>query len=195
MAILCFQLVPGPGTVTILNAAAKSGRRIGMCSVLGTIAGDFLYMLAAVLGLAALLTAYPVILSSVQWLGVAYLGWLGFKFLRMKETDGPVDPVSKQTGLVQFRQAFTVSLTNPKVIMFFMAFFPLFLSSKSGPLALLILMTHVSIISFLYQTGLVFMGNWMAKRLIRWPMIRLIAPRLAGIAFIAFGVKLALNKR
>lgn len=195
LGILVFQVIPGPGTVTILNATARNGIRAGMSSVLGTLAGDFAYMLAAVLGVAALLSAYPGILASVQWIGIAYLCWLGWKLLRSPVTDESAGTTLVQGRWFYFRQACAVSLTNPKVIMFFMAFFPLFLSTESRPVTLVAMMLHVTIISFLYQTGLVLASNAVARRLSRWKYARVAATRLAGVALIGFGAKLALDDR
>ncbi len=194
-AILVFQIIPGPGTISILNATARSGVGGGIGAVMGTLVGDAVYMLAAVLGLAAVLAAYPQVLSTAQWFGIAYLCWLGWKLMRQRVSDEPVMAVAPMNGWRFFRQAFAVSLTNPKVIMFFMAFFPLFLSSDSKPVTLLAIMVHVTAISFLYQAGLVLVGNLVAKRLKRWKRARLITTRLAGIALIVFGVRLAFNNR
>ena len=195
MAIFAFQLLPGPGTITILNATARRGVNVGMRTVLGTITGDFLYMFGAVLGLAAVLSAYPGALATAQWIGVFYLCWMGLKFLRSKDSEKPIANTPDAGGWAYYKQALAVSLTNPKVIMFFMAFFPLFLSKDSGPVTLLILMMHVSVISFLYQTGLVFIGNAVAIRLSKWKWSRMVASRLLGVVFIGFGVKLATNIR
>lgn len=195
LAIIVFQLIPGAGTVAILNATARNGVGSGMKAVFGTLSGDFIYMLAAVLGLAAVLSAYPGILASAQWIGVIYLCWFGLKLLRASVTDHSTDMELDRRGWTFFRQALAVSLTNPKVIMFFMAFFPLFLSAESKPVTLVVLMVHVTAISFLYQTGLVLVGNAVAQRLSRWKYARLAATRLAGIALVGFGLKLAFSDR
>ncbi len=195
MAVVIFQIIPGAGTITILNATARNGIGSGLKAVFGTLSGDFIYMLAAVLGLAAILSAYPSILASAQWIGVAYLCWIGWKLLRASATDRPSHTALDQKGWAYFRQALAVSLTNPKVIMFFMAFFPLFLSAESTPVTLMALMVHVTAISFLYQTGLVLVGNAVSRRLSQWQYARLVAARLAGVALIGFGVKLAFNNR
>lgn len=85
VAIVLFQVVPGPGTFAILDATAKKGVRAGMAAVFGTLAGDFIYMLAAVLGVAAILTANHVLFSVLQWTGIAYLCRLGWVLLRATE--------------------------------------------------------------------------------------------------------------
>jgi threonine/homoserine/homoserine lactone efflux protein len=79
--------------------------------------------------------------------------------------------------------------------MFFMAFFPLFLTPGAKPWILGLMMAHVSVISLVYQTGLVLLGNAVAIKIGRIRRIRVIAKRMAGAALIAFGVKLATGKR
>ena len=80
-AIVAFQLIPGPGTLTILNATARHGIRSGMGSVFGTLTGDFLFMLAAVVGVAA-------VLSSLQWIGIVCRCWIGLKLLMGRASEG-----------------------------------------------------------------------------------------------------------
>lgn len=195
IAVIAFQIIPGAGTITILNATAREGIGGGMRSVFGTLSGDFIYMLSAVLGLAAVLGAYPTILSIAQWLGAAYLCWIGLKLLRAFEKNNPTDISLRKENWAYFRQGLAVSLTNPKTIMFFLAFFPLFLSARSTPVTLLLLMGHITAISFLYQTFLVLAGNAIARKLTQWKIVRSVSNLLAGIAFISFGVKLAFNNR
>lgn len=195
VTVIVFQLIPGAGTITIINAAARNGMGGGMKAVLGTLCGDIIYMLSAVLGLAAILGAYPGILASAQWFGAAYLCWLGWKLMRTSASHKPAQLPGGQANWTYFRQALAVSLTNPKVIMFFMAFFPLFLSPQSTPATLMTLMLHVTTISLLYQTMLVFIGNAAARRLSRWQYAQMFGTRLAGAALIGFGIKLALSNR
>ncbi len=194
-AIIVFQLIPGAGTLVILNATARNGIGAGLGSVGGTLVGDFIYMVAAVAGLAAVMNANPVMFKWLQWFGAAYICWMGFQLIRTSVDKGgnTEDPV--KTGSVYFRQAFTVSLTNPKVVLFFVAFFPLFLRVDASPVTLGIMMAHVTVISFIYQSGLVFIGNVVARKLSALPYARKLATRLAGAALIGFGIKLALGNR
>jgi len=193
-AIAVFQLAPGPGTLTILNATARHGMRSGMAAVLGTLTGDLLFMLAAVLGLAALLAAQPAILSALQWAGIAYLCWLGFTLLRSSESRNEAEKVQADNHWACFGQAFAVCITNPKAIMFFMAFFPLFLAVDSHPRTLSVMIAHVSLISLVYQTGLVVVGNVVARKLARFQSAGTLARRTVGLGMIAFGIKLAINR-
>ena len=194
-AILLFQLIPGPGTLAILTATARSGIGAGCGAVMGTLVGDFVYMVAAVVGLAAVMNANPLLFRALQWFGVAYLCWIGVQLLRARLAGAGTAPDSRKSAWVYFRQAFVVSLTNPKVVLFFVAFFPLFLRVDASPITLGAMMAHVTVISFLYQTGLVLIGNAVARTLSSLPVVRTVATRVAGLALIGFGVKLALSNR
>lgn len=195
IAILVFQLVPGPGTIAILNATARNGLGAGFGAVLGTLLGDFIYMVAAVLGLAAVMQANPILFESLQWFGAAYLVWMGIQLLRTRFASDSDAPEPQRSGWVYFRQACAVSLTNPKVILFFVAFFPLFLRADASGTTLVAMMMHVTLLSFLYQAGLVLVGNAVAARLKTLPFARRLATQLAGIALIGFGFKLAASNR
>lgn len=194
-AILVFQLIPGPGTLTILNATARNGITAGLGAVLGTLLGDMAYMIAAIVGLAAVMKANPALFQGLQWFGVAYLGWMGLQLLRQPVSSDNSSPETRKSAWVYFRQAFTVGLTNPKVVLFFVAFFPLFLRADASALTLGVMIAHVTLISFLYQAGLVLVGNAVARRLRSLPLVRKLATRLAGTALLGFGVKLALDNR
>ncbi|MFO1460228.1 MAG: LysE family translocator [Verrucomicrobiota bacterium] len=194
-AVLIFQLIPGPGTLAILHATARRGIRAGLGTVLGTLIGDFVYMLAALLGLAAVLQRNPLVFAALQWFGAAYLVWMGIQLCRIAVTKASPDEAILENGWVYFCRGCAVSLTNPKVILFFVAFFPLFLAPDSARVPLVALMVHVTLISFLYQTGLVLIGNSISQKLAKFPRAGLIATRAAGVVLIAFGIRLALSYR
>jgi threonine/homoserine/homoserine lactone efflux protein len=190
-----FQLVPGPGTIAILNATARNGSAAGMGAVAGTLAGDFVFMVAAVAGLAAIMRANPLLFEALQWFGAAYLCWIGVQLLRSRAGPAAEGVEPERSPWLYFRQAFAVSLTNPKVILFFVSFFPLFLKPTAAPATLAAMMLHVTVLSLAYQAGLVFVGNAIAGRLRALPGARRLATRLAGVALIGFGVKLAADNR
>lgn len=194
-AIVVFQMIPGAGTLAILNATARNGVGAGLGAVFGTLVGDFLFMVAAAAGLAAVMAANPIIFQALQLFGAAYLCWLGLQLLRSPLAQGDTTPEPSKSARRYFRQACAVSLTNPKVVLFFVAFFPLFLRPDSSNATLVAMMAHVTIISFLYQAGLVLVGNATARRLRAIPSARKFATRFAGISLIGFGIKLAANNR
>lgn len=194
-AIILFQVIPGPGTLSILNATARNGVSAGMGAVFGTLAGDFIYMLAAVLGVSAVLEANPTLFSVLQWAGIIYLCRLGWNLLRMTVGSNTAGYASEKGGRQHFRHALVVSLTNPKVIVFFMAFFPPFMTIDAQPATLVAMMCHVTVISMIYQMILVLIGDIIAQRLSQIKNVRMIATRLAGMALIGFGVKLAVGNK
>ncbi|RON38296.1 LysE family translocator [Pseudomonas brassicacearum] len=194
-AILIFQLMPGPGTFAILNATARNGLGAGFGAVGGTLLGDATYMIAAAIGLAAVMQANPLLFQMLQWFGAAYLCWIGVQLLRAPATRDATGLEPKRSARVYFRTALAVSLTNPKVILFFVAFFPLFIRPDASSLTLIAMMLHVSFISALYQGLLVLLGNAAARRLKAIPMARKIAARVAGMALVGFGIKLAASNR
>lgn len=194
-AILIFQAIPGAGTIAILDSTARNGPAAGMSSVLGTLAGDFLFMVAAVAGLAAVMQANPILFQWLQWFGAAYLFWMGVQ-LALKRVDGNVAvPNDSLTWCLHFRRAFIVSLTNPKVILFFVAFFPLFLKPNAASITLPAMMLHVTALSLVYQTALVLIGNVVAVRLKGFLYARQIATRFAGVTLIGLSAKLASSIR
>lgn len=192
-AVLVFQLIPGPGTLAILAATGRHGPRGGMAAVAGTLAGDALWMLGAVLGLAALLRVYPGVFGALRMAGVVYLCWIGLRLLRAPAPAAA--PQLARNPWAGFRQALTVCLTNPKAMLFFVAFFPLFLDPGAGPATLAALLLHVTLLSLLYQTALVLAGHWAARRLAGRSRFALLLRRLCGLALVGFGIRLALDDR
>ncbi|WP_434648257.1 LysE family translocator [Achromobacter piechaudii] len=195
VAILIFQAVPGAGTIAILEATARDGKRAGMAAVTGTLVGDFLFMVAAAAGLAALMQAHPLIFQALQWSGVAYLLWLGVQLLRSRPGADGAEPVRDASPWRILRRALLVSLTNPKVMLFFVAFFPLFLTPQASAATLWAMMLHVTVLSLLYQSGLVLIGNIVARRCAALKGARTVATRLAGLALIGLSIKLAADVR
>jgi threonine/homoserine/homoserine lactone efflux protein len=141
------------------------------------------------------MNAHPGVFQALQWFGAAYLCWIGVQLLRARVAGDSARTEPRKSGSVYFRQAFAVSLTNPKVVLFFVAFFPLFLRPDSAGTTLVAMMAHVTLISLLYQSALVVAGNAVARKLASVPAARAIATRLAGIALIGFGIKLASSNR
>ena len=83
-AILIFLAIPGPGNLALITSTGKGGIRGGLAATLGVIAGDQVLMWAAVAGVATLLATYPAAFRVVQWVGAAYLAWLGLRMLLAK---------------------------------------------------------------------------------------------------------------
>ena len=189
-AILIFQAVPGPGTFTILAITARYGTKAGFSAMAGILLGDFTYMFASVVGVAALMKANPGVFQAVQWFGAAYLIWLGMQMLLSKLSDSTASAIEATSAWRHFRRAYAVCLTNPKVVLFFVSFFPLFVRVDASRLTLVLMMVHVTFFSLLYQLLLVLVGNKVALALRGIPAARKIATRSAGVALLGFGIKL-----
>jgi threonine/homoserine/homoserine lactone efflux protein len=193
VAILIFQMIPGPGSLNILRATARHGTRAGFAAMTGTLLGGLLCMLAAASGLEAVFRGQPQALQALQVGGSLYLAWLGWRLLAAQATArGPGGDVAPSLFL-HLRQALVVSLTNPKVLLFYFALLPLFLRAPVTAESLAAMVVCVSGVSFVYQSMLVLAGRAAAERLSRLPGAREAAQRLAGVLLVGFAVKLMMS--
>ena len=192
-AMIVFLLIPGPGNLALITSTTKGGVAGGMGATMGVIAGDQVLMWMAVAGVAALLATYPTAFAAVQWLGAAYLAWLGFKMLVAKPGSAPVLHIRPSH---YFQQAFTITLLNPKAIVFYMAFFPLFIdpARHQGLLTFGVMAATIAVLAFLYGLVVVLLTHFLAERLRASAVIGRILEKIAGVFLIGFGVKLALSK-
>ncbi len=193
VAIVVFLLIPGPGNLALITSTSKGGVRGGLAATLGVMAGDQVLMWLAVAGVAALLGAYPTAFVAVQWLGAAYLAWLGFKMLTARPGDRPVLRIRPHHF---FQQAFAITLLNPKAIVFYMAFFPLFVDPvhHQGLPTFGAMAATVAALSFLYGLIATLLTHFLAERMRANPRIGRALTKLAGVFLIGFGIKLAVSK-
>ena len=193
IAIIVFLAIPGPGNLALITSTGKGGIRGGLAATLGVIAGDQVLMWRAVAGVAALLAAYPAAFAFVQWAGAAYLAWLGWKMLTAKPGDAPVLNIRPRQ---YFQQALTITLLNPKAIVFYMAFFPLFVDPQKhqGLITFGAMAATIAFLTFLYGLTVVLLTHFLAERMRANPRIGRALEKLAGIFLIGFGIKLAISK-
>ena len=193
VAIIVFLLIPGPGNLALITSTSKGGIRGGLAATLGVILGDQILMWLAVAGVAALLVAYPAAFHAVQWLGAAYLAWLGGRMLFARPGARPVLEFKPHHFL---QQALTITLLNPKAIVFYMAFFPLFIdpARHQGLLTFGVMAATIAALAFLYGLVVVLLTHFLAERLRASPVIGRVLEKIAGVFLIGFGVKLALSK-
>lgn len=190
--ILLFLALPGPGTLALLTSTAQGGLRAGVAATLGIILGDQVLLWLAVAGLSALLAAYPPVFRAVQWAGAAYLAWIGLQLLMKKDGDAPV---MRMTAGRYLRQSFLITLLNPKAIVFYMAFFPLFIDPARHPGALTfgVMAATIAVITALYCVTLCAFADAIAGKLRAHRTIGRWLERAAGSLLIAFGIKLGVN--
>ncbi len=193
VAIIIFLAIPGPGNLALLTATGKGGVRSGMAATLGVIAGDQVLLWMAVAGLSALLINYPSLYSSIQWAGAAYLIGLGYSLFNAKPGDAPVLNMKPDH---YFRQALFITVLNPKAIVFYMAFFPLFVDPAihQGLLTFGVMAATIAALTLSYGLVVVLLAHYLAERVRASPLATVMLNKVAGVLLIGFGLKLALFK-
>jgi threonine/homoserine/homoserine lactone efflux protein len=188
-AILVFLALPGPGTFALLTSTAKGGFRAGAAATLGLILGDQVLLWLAVAGVAALLAAQPLLFQGVQYLGAAYLAWIGLKLIFAQPgTAGPVRIEPRHYA----RQAFLITLLNPKAIVFYMAFFPLFIdpASHRGAVTFAAMAVTIAVITAVYCLLLCAFAGAVSARVKANLRLARGLERLAGVFLVGFGIRL-----
>jgi threonine/homoserine/homoserine lactone efflux protein len=193
IAFILLLLLPGPGNLALITSAGKGGLMGGMASVFGLLVGDQVLMWLTVAGVAALLQANPLVFHALQWIGAAYLAWLGLKMLMAKAGDKPLLDI--KVGHY-FRQTLVITLFNPKAIMFYVAFLPQFIDpvKHQGMVTFSVMAATIAILGFLYCITVVLITHYMAERIRANPRVTDVLQKVAGVFLIGFGVKLALGK-
>ena len=193
VAVLVFLAIPGPGNLALITSTGKGGVAGGVHATLGVIAGDQVLLWAAVAGVSALMAAYPAAFGAVQWLGAAYLVWLGCKLLLARPGSGPILNMWPRQ---YFQQALVITLFNPKAIVFYLAFFPLFIdpAQHQGLKTFGVMAATIAGLTFLYGLAAVLLTWKLAERLRASPRATATLEKLAGVFLIGFGVKLALAR-
>lgn len=193
VAVVVFLFIPGPGNLALITSTGQGGVRAGLAATLGLIAGDQVLMWLAVAGVATLLQASPVLFSAVQWLGAAYLAWLGVRMWRARPGAAPL--IDMRPGHY-LRQALLITLLNPKAIVFYMAFFPLFVDSHrhQGLATFAFMAATIAGLTLLYACGVVLLTRHVADRLRASPRLTRVLERVCASLLIGFGLKLALSK-
>lgn len=191
-AVTVFLLIPGPGNLALITSTGKGGWRAGLACCLGVMAADQVLMWLAVAGVAAVLAAYPAAFHAVQWVGAAYLAWLGYKLLTARPGDAPAIEIQPRQ---YFRQGALITLMNPKAIVFYMAFFPMFVdpARHEGAITFGVMAATVAAITFIYSVIVVTLTTVLAERLRANPAVVKWLEKTAGVFLIGFGLKLAAN--
>ncbi len=188
-AILLFLALPGPGTFALLTSTGKGGFGAGAAATLGVILGDQVLLWLAVAGVAALLAAQPVLFQAVQYLGAAYLAWIGLKLLFAQP--GSASPVRIEPRHYA-RQAFLITLLNPKAIVFYMAFFPLFIdpASHRGTVTFAAMAATIAVITAVYCLLLCAFADILSAKVKANRRLARGLERLAGLFLVGFGIRL-----
>lgn len=192
-AFVLLLFLPGPGNLALISSASRGGLPGGLASVLGLLLGDQVLLWLTVAGVAALLKTYPPLFMGLQWVGAAYLCWLGYKMWVAKPGEGPSIQI---TPGHYFRETFLITLINPKAIMFYFAFFPQFVDpvNHQGWLTFSVMAVTIAVLGFVYCFGVVLITHFMAERIRANPRFSGFLQKLAGLCLIGFGIKMVLSK-
>ena len=201
IATLIFLAIPGPGTIKIFASMAEinGGPRAGFWSTLGLMAGDAVWMVLALSGVAALAAAYPRAFDLLRFAGAAYLACIGYALIRdsKQALHENAAPTAQGRGAPHwFKEAMLVSLSNPKVIGFYIAFFPLFIDPTTfdGMATYARIMGLVLSLAFLYCLWLIAAAQLAKRVFAQFPAASVWLKRAAGVALLGFSVKFALQQ-
>jgi threonine/homoserine/homoserine lactone efflux protein len=198
------NLTPGPDVLYIVSQALRSGVRAGMVAALGITAGCFVHIIAAAVGVSALMAASSTAFTVLKWVGAAYLVYVGLRLLfsrggsamQLEAAGAESRRAGSQFGYKSiFLRGFWTNALNPKVALFFLAFVPQFIapSIEHKPLAFLLLGLLFNFNGLWVNLGWALAAAWLARRVgVVQKSLRTL-DRIAGALFVGFGFKLALT--
>ena len=144
-AAFVLAVTPGPGIFYVLARSLAGGKREGIQSSLGTLVGGLFHVVAAALGISAILAASALAFHTVKYAGAAYLVWLGIRMIRTRNAKLEVATTGPSQGA--FRQGILTEALNPKTALFFLSFIPQFIAPAAGHVFLqFILLGTISVV-------------------------------------------------
>jgi threonine/homoserine/homoserine lactone efflux protein len=193
--VFVLVVVPGPNSLYLIARSISQGRMAGLASVLGIAAATLIHIIAAALGLSALLMSSAVAFSIVKYLGAAYLIYLGVRKLLARDEDSPGELMANETLLQVFSQGFAVNLLNPKTALFFFAFLPQFVIAGHGSVTTQVLLLGLILVAIGATIDVTYvmisshLANWLKgdSRFLRRQRY------LAGSVYIGLGLTTALS--
>ena len=196
-AALVLLLIPGPGVLYIVARSLSQGHRAGLVSVLGLSIGALVHVAAATAGLSAILLASATAFGIVKTLGAGYLIYLGIRTLFARGPAASVEASAPRPLYRLFRDGVVVSVLNPKIAVFFLAFLPQFVEPSRGSIphqVLLLGLTYVGL-ALITDSAYAFLAgslrHWLGGRMMQGPL-----PRYAsGVVYLGLGVSTALTGR
>jgi threonine/homoserine/homoserine lactone efflux protein len=196
-AAVVLVLAPGPDMAYMLTRTIAQGRKAGIVAAIGINVGAYVHVLAAVLGLSAILATSSFAFTLVKWIGACYLVWIGIQALTRSASINLKESAPVQVNVrTIFWQGFLSDVLNPKVALFFLAFLPQFVDFGAGNEIhqLLILGVTCNVIAISINLILVYFASALTASLRRDQRITRWLHRAMGAMFIALGIRLA-NER
>ncbi|MES9963965.1 MAG: LysE family translocator [Candidatus Sedimenticola sp. 20ELBAFRAG] len=135
VAMFLLAITPGPGVFATISKALASGFRNTLPVIMGIVTGDLVFLLLAIYGLSAIAETFATLFTIIKYLGAAYLVWLGIRLWRSQPVLTGITEPGKHPGRYSFLGGLSITLGNPKVILFYLGFLPTFvdLDNLSNP--------------------------------------------------------------
>ncbi len=197
VAALVVLLIPGPGVLYVIARSLGQGQKAGFVSVVGLSVGALVHVVAATVGLSAILLTSATAFSIVKYLGAGYLIYLGVKALLTRPSAMDVELPKAYSMSRLFFDGVLVSVLNPKIAIFFLAFIPQFIQPGFGPIPqqVMFLGTLYVVLALFTDGAYVFLAgrlrHWLGNRVVQGPL-----PQYAsGMVFIGLGVSTAFAER
>ena len=190
-ASIVLAMAPGPDNLFVLSQSAIYGPRSGIIVVIGLCSGLVIQTLCAACGIAAVIAAIPALFFAIKLVGALYLFYLAYKaWIHAKDEITTVEG-SKKTGLMLWRRGLIMNITNPKVQIFFLAFFPQFVAKDTQGFDLVLQMV-IQGVTFIIATLLVFSAvafcaGALASK-VKNPTFSFYLNRLSALLFVALGL-------
>lgn len=196
IASLALLVIPGPAVLYVINRSIADGRSTALAAVAGLEIGNFMHVIAATVGLSAVIAASATAFSVVKWIGAGYLIYIGIRTLSRK----PVSFSQEQKSLSRrksFTQGIIVNTFNPKVALFFLSFLPQFINERSGSAALQSLILGSMFVAIgLCTDGLyALVASALRSTLLRGKSLPFVQRYVAGSVFIALGLIASTTRR
>ena len=194
--VILMQMPPGPDSILVMARGIGQGRNVALFTVLGmTVGAGMVQLPLLALGVSSLIKASPLAFAALQWVGAAYLVWLGLRLVFMAN-DAPAAPSTRQIGpLAAAREGMAANLVNPWPITFMVAFLPQFVDPHGSSVTLQMLLLGATqkitgvLVLGTYAIASGSLGSWIMTR----PRVRLWQQRIAGIFIVGLGLRMAFS--
>ncbi len=205
LAAILLNLTPGTDSMYIITRSVSQGQTAGFYSVLGITSGALVHTLLAALGLSVLLANSPTAFMIVKYIGASYLCYLGFKMLTSKNSNSIANSLSKDQRMASqkdvdgwqiYKQGVLTNVFNPKVALFFLAFFPQFIDASYAysMVSFIILGLTFAVTGFIWCSCLALLASKFSENLRKNPSIEAVLNKISGVVFIGLGIKLLTDK-
>jgi len=196
IASIALLVIPGPAVIYVLNRSVADGRNAALAGVAGLEIGNFMHVIAATLGLSAIIAASATAFTTIKWAGAAYLVYVGVRTLLVTPTP-PDSKSASATARKSFTQGIVVNTLNPKVALFFLSYLPQFIDPDRGSPALqsFVLGTLFVILGSMTDATYALTASALRDRLLSGRALPFVQRYVAGSVFVALGVVASTARR